>query len=168
MNATLLCPGPSLANYRPSTSTGIIIGVNRAATLHACDVWAATDIPLIKRTTPLGTPVLLTIEATRDSLIRRGRAWPYGVVTHTDMAGGTPTNNGTPWTRFTATAALKYAAWTGATRIDVYGADMAGELDWDGTKAGEWRDEDRWREERDIWNRTVAEIGVEVIRHGPA
>lgn len=167
MRVTILCPGPSLRLYRPGCE-GMTIGVNRAATVHACDVWAATDWPLIRETRPLGTPTLLTIEATRESLSRRGRPWPYLVVTHCGLVNETVTNAKHPWTRYTATAALFYAGWLGADRIDVYGCDWSGTKDWDGEDAGENRSDNRWAEERDIWNKTAASLRCEVIRHGPA
>ena len=163
MNATLLCPGPSLAKYSPDKRSGWVVGVNRAAILHECDVWAATDLPLIKHTMPLGTPTLLTIDATRDSLHRRGKPWPWLVITHTGIAGETVTNKQHPWTRYTATAALQYLKWIGATRVDVYGADWSGTLDWDGASAGERRTDERWAEERAIWD-SVA-VDMDVVRH---
>jgi len=144
----------------------MVVGVNRAATLHACDVWAATDRPLVQRVKPLGTPVLLTIEATRESLERRGEAWPYLVVTHCGIAGGAVTNTKHPWTRYSATAALYYLHWAGATHVDVWGADWSGEEDWDGKQAGENRSGLRWEEERTIWHRVINDTGIEVVRHG--
>lgn len=165
MNTVLLCPGPSLARYQPIGTPVVTVGVNRAATLHRCDVWAATDWPLIVRTRPLGQPILFTITATRDALARKQQTWPWLVVTHDGIAGRTVCNRLHPWTRFTATAALAYLAWLGATRIDVYGADMHGTQDWDGEHAGEYRTDTRWAEERAIWDRTVADINAKVIRH---
>lgn len=164
MNATLLCPGPSLVNYKPVESAGIVIGVNRAATLHACDVWAATDRPLIDSVKPLGTPTLLTIEATRASFERRGTPWPYLVVTHCGMVGGKVDNGRHPWTRYTATAALYFAAWSGATRVDVWGCDWSGTKDWDGGTA-ERRTDERWADEQAIWQGVIDDTGIKVVRH---
>lgn len=164
MNATLLCPGPSLSKYN-GQGAGMIVGVNRAAEAHACDVWAATDHTLIRRCNPIGTPILLTIRATRDSLARRGRPWPYLVVTHSGVAGQTVTNKHHPWTRYTATAALYYLAWSGATRVDVYGCDRSGADDWDGQNhESNTRTEDRWRAEREIWDGIIKRTGIEVHR----
>lgn len=164
MNATLLCPGPSLARYC-GQGAGIIVGVNRAVEAHACDVWAATDWPLIDRVYPLGRPTLFTIGATRDSLIRKGRGWPYQVVTHGDVAGGTVTNTEHPWTRYTATAALRYLAWTGATHVDVWGCNWAGQEDWDGNNTERSRTRDRWRDEQAIWQGVIDTTGLSVKRH---
>lgn len=166
MNATLLCPGPSLARYRPQESSGMVIAVNRAAEGYACEVWAATDWPLIDRTKPLGTPTLYTIQATKESLERRGKAWPHGVVLHSDVAGGAVENGRHPWTRYTATAALMYAAWMGVKRINAWGVDWAGTSDWDGHRAGETRTTQRWRQEQQIWQRVIDEQCLEVTRFG--
>ena len=69
-----------------------------------------------------------------------------------------------------ATTALVYAGYRGATRVDVYGADWAPDApDWDGVAAGRNRTADRFALERGIWeNRLVpwlAARGVEVVRH---
>lgn len=167
MNATLLCPGPSLSGYG-GQGAGIVVGVNRAATAHRCDVWAATDRPLIMSTADqvLGEPVLYTIEATRESINRRGRSWPYAVVTHSDVAGGQVDNGRHPWTRFTACAALQYLAWSGATHIDVWGCDWAGDQDWDGERLGSNnRTRQRWDEERAIWDGVINSNELTVKRH---
>ena len=167
MNATLLCPGPSLSGYG-GQGAGMVVGVNRAATAYPCDVWAATDRPLIMSTASqvIGDPVLYTIEATLESLRRRGRDWPHSVVTHTEVTGGTVTNHHQPWTRYTTTAALRYLAWMGATHIDVWGCDWAGDEDWDGKRlASNSRTAERWREEQEIWSRVVKETGILVERH---
>jgi len=162
MNATLLCPGPSLIAY--NGCDGFKVGVNRAASLHDCDVWAATDRPLIDSVQPIGTPVLLTIEATRESLARRGRPWPYLVITHKGIGG--KDNARTPWIRFTATAGLFFLAWMGAKHVDVWGCDWNGTEDWDGKQAGANRAEQRWNDEREIWNKVIEQTGIEVTRHG--
>lgn len=161
MTYTLLCPGPSLISY--TGDGGFVVGVNRAASLHECDVWAATDRPLIMKTDPIGTPVLLTIEATRESIARRGKPWPYLVITHTGIGG--KDNARTPWIRFTATAALYYLAWLGAEHVDVYGCDWQGTEDWDGEHAGANRAEQRWRDEREIWDKVIKSTGITVTRH---
>jgi len=165
MNATLLCPGPSLANYCRQ-GRGIVVGVNRAVEAFTCDVWAATDWPLIDRTTPLGAPMLFTIVATRDALARKGRGYPHAITTHDDVAGGVVTNARHPWTKYTACAALAYLAWGGATQVDVWGADWAGATDWDGhTAKSDNRTTERWRDEQRIWDGVVASYGLTVTRH---
>lgn len=164
MNATLLCPGPSLSKYS-GQGAGLIVGVNRAASAHQCDVWAATDRPLIDRVQPIGSPTLFTITATRESLDRRGRPWPYMVQTHEDITGQTVTNALHPWTRYTATAALQYLAWSGATHVDVWGCDWAGTRDWDGVHDKGVRTTQRWKEEQAIWQGVINATGITVTRH---
>lgn len=168
MKATLLCPGPSLAGYDPERHrSGWTVGVNRVVGAFECDVWSACDRPLIDSVTPLGTPALLTINATQDALRRKGRPWPHLVITHCGMLGGdSPCNVRQPWTRYSATAALFYLKWIGAERIDVYGVDRRGVLDWDGVKGGCGRNSNRWKDEAKIWDELVASMDVEVIRHG--
>lgn len=165
MNATLLCPGPTLANFT-GDRRGMVVAVNRAAEAHHCDVWAASDWPLIIKTKPLGGPVLLTIQATKDALQRKGEAWPFGVITHSSIAGGTIDNGRHPWTRYTATAALQYLAWSGATHVDVWGCDWAGREDWDGhTAKSDNRTTDRWRDERKIWDGVISANQLSITRH---
>lgn len=162
MNATILCPGPSLADYTPSESSGIVVGVNRAAELHQCDVWSAIDHTLVRRVHPIGMPTLLTTMATRESLERRGKAWPYLAVTHCGVAnGGRPGE----WSRYSATSALHYLVWMGATRVETWGVNWQGTADWDGEMAGENRTLDRWRDERSIWDRLVRDNHLNIVRH---
>jgi hypothetical protein len=167
VNAVLLCPGPSLSAYTPG-GHGLVVAVNRAATLHRCNVWSAIDTPTLKtnygRTvTPAADLRLLTIAATAEKADRTG--WRFrSVITHDTLAGGAVDNGRHPWTRYSATAGLFYAIHAGATRVDVYGADMQGEQDWDGVLAGETRNNERWERELAIWNK-LAET-AEVIRHG--
>lgn len=167
MNAVLLCPGPSLAAYTPARHD-LVVAVNRAARLHRSDVWSAIDTPTLKTNygwtaTPPESHTLLTIKSTAEKCERVG--WVFGrVVTHDDLAGDAIDNGRHPWTRYSATAGLYYAIHAGATRVDVYGADMTGVQDWDGTLAGETRNDERWERERAIWNK-LAET-AEVIRHG--
>ena len=65
------------------------------------------------------------------------------------------------------TAAIVYAAFKGATEIDVYGADWEGTADFDGVQGGKNRSEDRWREERGIFGAlqvVLKQRGCEVTR----
>lgn len=173
MRVALLSCGPSLDLFYPHTPVyGLRIAVNRAAERYRCDVWACTDTKAVMRGRPIGEPQLFTIDATRDALARRDWVYEYGIVTHTDIAGETIDNGRHPWTRFTATAALMYAATHGASVIDCYGCDMQGKHDWDGTRYEDyWRTEQRWADERNVWAATVAALdkrGIRVVRHGTA
>jgi hypothetical protein len=121
---------------------------------------------LIDRANPLGTPTLFTISATRDSLVRHRRPWPWLVITHCGIAGGVVENGRHPWTRYSATAALFYLAWIGAKRVDVWGCDWSGQDDWDGNNTEQTRTPARWDEEQEIWHWVIKQTDIEVIRHG--
>ena len=73
------------------------------------------------------------------------------------------------WPMFSATGALAWAAHEGAERIEVWGADWSGTLDYDGTAAGKNRSDSRWVLERQIWTNCCTFLrekrGIEVIRH---
>jgi hypothetical protein len=71
------------------------------------------------------------------------------------------------WPLYSATIALIYAAFRGATDIEVFGADWKGEEDFDGVKAGERRSEIRWNQEAKLWGticKWLADHNVQVRR----
>jgi hypothetical protein len=74
------------------------------------------------------------------------------------------------WSMFSATAGLMLAGVLGAERLECFGCDMTGTLNWDGTEEPTARrTAERWALERIIWEKTrnlVEEVGTEVIRHG--
>ncbi len=83
MTAIVLCPGPSLAGYKPQPAD-LTVAVNRAALMFACDAWAALDYPMIRDhlATIAGAPTLLTQQQTRDDLnLSPGRLDRFEVVT---------------------------------------------------------------------------------------
>lgn len=166
MNVRLLCPGPSLNDYDPEFADAPlpdkIIGVNRVPACFVCDVWAAKDWPLVRvmADSIIGVPLLLTGADTREAVRRHG-AWSMVEV---PIAPDAPHQ----WDLFTSPMAAVWAAMSGATRLDIYGCDLAGAADWDGTQAGERRTEERWTREREIWRRVTAWIegrGVRVVNH---
>jgi hypothetical protein len=55
-----------------------------------------------------------------------------------------PAPEGRDWQLKTLTCAMVSAAACGATRIELYGCDWAGTLDYDGAAAGEDRTDARW------------------------
>jgi len=174
MNAILLCPGPSLAEYQPQTAD-LTVGVNRAACFSPCDVWVAGDPPLIQQQHEwvIGAPELIT--STDGLHVYQTFPRDFGVPLWrgacrcwTEMLGYCP--HALDWVMFSATAALIYCGWRGARRIDVYGADWKPlAADFDGVQAGKNRSMDRFTLESNIWqNRLVpwlATRGVEVLRH---
>jgi hypothetical protein len=173
MNAALLCPGPSLARLAMLPPCDCVLAVNRAALRWACDVWCALDHWSEKPgCTPggvrnwakdvIGSPLLLTCRGSADAVAKR-QPWRGAVEAIESFRDACPVKG---WTLYSATAALVYAAQS-HQRITVYGADMAGTLDFDNAAAGVKRDEARWQSERYIWGEVVAALkqrGVEVNR----
>jgi hypothetical protein len=169
MKSAVLSPGPSLQQtYRPSPEYGLTIGVNRAALLGT-SVFACLDWPLALKLWPaVPARVWLTCAASAQSLARRHMVRTAVTVEGLDAYCPVP-----HWRLYTAPAAVVYAASEGADAIDVYGADMAGTLDFDAVAAGENRTERRWARERGILADVTAWLtgrGVEVRRvsSGPA
>lgn len=169
MTAALLCPGPSLGRLFDDDFAGLRVGVNRAATAYACEVWACLDYPLTRDEHPnvLGNPLWLT---RRQTFIDIGQRVPFRATPHTDDLV-CPVKS---WTLYTATCALVYLATLGATDVKVYGADWKPDArDFDNKATGENRSEERFRNERVIWDGVVAwmngnGIKVERITDGAA
>lgn len=176
MLAAILCPGPSLAKLDEVPRADIIVAVNRAAIRWQCDAWACLDHWSINdggirgwQGQVIGSPQLVTSRGSFQALASHQCPWRGGVMLIDDLLAWLPLVPGKSWTLYTATAALAYTAWRGAKRIEVYGADMVGTLDYDGVAAGSKRHELRWEGEREIWRATVEQLGergVEVVRHG--
>lgn len=158
MIASILCPGPSIRSFVRDEHCGLTIGVNRAATLVSCDVYAATDYPAVMRDglAVIGTPMLLTAENAAGILASR---CPWrGEVFLTDKLKSFIWPAPIKWDTFSVGAAIVYAASVGATAIHCYGMDWAGTEDWDGTKAGMNRTPDRWQLERGIFHQLEVEL----------
>ncbi len=71
------------------------------------------------------------------------------------------------WSIFSATMALVDLHRRGMTHVDCYGIDWKGTADYDGVQAGQNRGDDRWKQEMQIWDRTVSmlfERGMTVKR----
>lgn len=96
-----------------------------------------------------GRPTLLT---SRDSVRHIKPAWLGKLETFESLcdtvAIGTPGN----WARYSFMAAIICAAARGATSIDCFGVDWAGDLDFDGTAAGTYRNDERWADEARIFS----------------
>lgn len=174
MHAVVLSPGPSLANLpapppgcRVDPTAGLTICVNRAALRFGSDVWACLDYPVIRDHGPmvLDKPLLLTRRQTWQDI---GHRCGMTLATTTDdMRAFFPPELG--WTLYTVMSAIVYAALRGATRIDLYGADMHGTEGYDAEDKGENRSPARWKTEREILDKVTAEMakrGVEVRRCG--
>lgn len=145
------------------------MGVNRACLAHKCDVWACLDSDAVAKfhKDVCGSPILLTTRSTPMVIGRAGIVWPK-TFNLSDLDAYCPSDRDIWWAKYSATTALVYAAAHGAKRIDVFGADMIGTLDYDGVQGGERRGESRWIEERQIWDRLAGVLdhrGVKVVRH---
>lgn len=151
MKAALLCPGPSLAKTFDPGFSGLRVGVNYAAVGYPCDVWAAPDYPMVRdnHAKVLGTPKWLT---RRQTAIDIGKRVRFTDVVHTEDLS-------CPWKPFTlktATCAMVLLATLGATDVKVYGADWKPDApDFDGVQRGEDRSAERFRVEREIWEKVV-------------
>lgn len=155
MKAVVLCPGPSLADYKPEPCD-MVVCVNRAALAHECTTWASLDYPMIRDNGPniLGNPSLLTQKQTAADLgLKAGRLERFpSIVTVQDIEPTYPmriVDHG--WWYVTMGAAIVYCVWKGAKEIKVYGADWEGKADFDGTMAGENREPARWDKERKLF-----------------
>jgi hypothetical protein len=172
MNAAILCPGPSLANWPDATwqNHNLIIGVNRAVLRYHCNWWAAADWPMVKKHDP-GYRVRLWTNADTYKHLCGLTMFRERMELHSfDEANNYLDPIQWRWTGKTATAALILAAHQRATQIDVYGADWTDQPDYDGvTFPGTDRGEHRWKGERDVWESLcgkLAESGITVTRHG--
>jgi hypothetical protein len=165
MTAALLSPGPSLSRLPAMPDAHLVVAVNRAVLAFPdAHTWACSDYPLVKyHHAACRARTLLTRSQTWVDVQRFPAVAAMSVAIVEDLA--VPVAD---WSRFTATSALGFLWTIGAKRIDVYGADMVGTLDFDDAPAGENRSEDRWAAEREIWHRLAAwmgGMGVEVVRH---
>lgn len=142
MTAVILCPGPSLADLRERPDADLVIGVNRAATAFACDVWAASDYTMIRDylAKVIGEPGLLTKRQTWRDIGHRIDIPLANLVEEISF-------NCPNWQNKTMTCAMVYAHSVGADSIDIYGCDWAGKHDFDGLSAGENRSDARWTQE---------------------
>ncbi len=164
MTAAILCPGLSLSRLSAVPTCDLSIAVNRAALAFMCDVWAATDYTMIRENTS-------RIAKTTKVLTRRttwADAHRYCQQQPTTFTDDIKIDAPKSWQIKTITCAMAYAFTQGATRIDLYGCDWTGELDYDGVKAGEDRSDARWSQERVDALALMEWLdgnGVETVRH---
>lgn len=183
MKVAILNPGPSLnATYPGREGYDLTIGVNRTMLAYhldwwvwmdcspamPCRVWNAPDSEWL-RPKPDKAPNQFTTDTgaryLEDHDLPRRDVWQFHeyqqVIPYV-----------LKWHVFSATAAIALAYLLGATHADVYGANMEGLEDFDGTTCTQdTRDERRWNRERTMWNDTVAWMafqGMAVRRIVPA
>jgi len=160
----ILCCGPSLAEFleRP-VRHDLVIGVNRAACAHPCDVWAFGDDQTFHVFRAKGNPLLLTNRNTDRRLGRRPdfaahHGWDHRNEAYVDALRtervvlledlNVPLPGRYDETTYTSLVAIAYAIERGARRIRLYGCDLEGTCDWDGKETlGPNRTPSRWRHE---------------------
>lgn len=170
MKAAILCPGPSLEKFPGRDGFDLLIGVNRAATKIAVDVWACGDWPLQQQVyeNVIGSPILFTALNSSETILhgftdapQRHPCVPWrGEVRIFENID--PGIKSVDWDFFTFNAAIGYAVVAGANQIKAFGADWSGTKDFDGVEAGNTRTIDRWQLER--W--MFAEMKKELAQRG--
>lgn len=162
MKAALLSCGPSLALYPGRDAFDTVIAVNKAVLVGGYCWWSVGDILTVGRLYPSlpYAPLIWTHTETMRQIVGRF-GWVDGKTYHRDEVNAR-------WSMFSATAGLMLAKVLGAERVECYGCDMAGVLNYDGTdEPTANRTEQRWERERVIWEKTrnlVEEAGCEVVR----
>jgi hypothetical protein len=171
MKIALLSCGPSVELYRGRAGYDAVIGVNRIAARHTVDYWCFGDFATYADNRPLGSPVLVTSDGAAfyvrhnlgEELAERFKG--------SELLSWEQLDNPLPADVplcFSSCAALLLASHLGATTVDVYGADMSGERDWDGSvPADVVRTPARWGRERCRWDLIVgwmSDAGVIVNR----
>ena len=154
VSCALLCPGPSLADWKRFDDYNLIVAVNRAV-LHVerVDAWVALDWKSITRIDAKPC-TLYTCPSSTETL--RPARWPR--VREFDVR---PTQHRGK----TAISALYVAKELGATRIDVFGADWTDQPDFDGVSlVGTERGADRWRDEARAWIAACEELAIAIVR----
>jgi hypothetical protein len=166
MSATILCPGPSLAEVASLPRGGLIIAVNRAALkFPESRVWACSDEECLQNTlaqapddSPLRSAHILTTAATAQTLSNRSRRL---TITFEEMFSFLhPTRSGTGWSTLTIAAAIVLGAYLGHREISVLGCDWEGTRDFDGIEGDGDRTPRRWENEKIIVRRTAEALGV--------
>ena len=167
MTAAVLCPGPSLALLPGERAFSFKVGVNRAVTVGGCEWFVKMDEHQFADLRS-HAPYAITTAETLRRLRNREPDYTCGVVE--TLATDVPPSLG--WRIFSATIAIVLAHALGATTIEVWGADMRGDADFDGARdPANRRDEARWKCERSILGKLIRWLrrrGIKVRRYGIA
>lgn len=183
MNAAILCPGPSVQNYplngdlRVSEMSptkprpyDVIVGVNRAASLHACDFWCLLDHYTYDLLPVIGKPTIVCHASIYNSMVREFPA----ANSHVHLALENIDENFQicNWRTWSASLAIVVAFTQGVDLIECYGMDWVGTSDWDGfSQTQQRRSAKRWLAERKLFGQirdwlgargcTVRRVGVQ-------
>lgn len=175
----VISDGPSAKLYPGSHDFNLVIGVNWTWVdlKFPVDWWAWSDFKTYQITEPLGSPGVFTKRAQVEKVNARLRGGKHNwltfaleqgrVLTHEEVTPPELPQGMVPWNSWTGTAALVLAWHMGGTRIDVYGADMTGNLDAHGRENGS-RTNKRWQRERELFKAlctSMARTGTMVCRH---
>lgn len=162
LSAAILCPGPSLARL-PDLDCGLVVAVNRAVHRRQCHWWCFIDWQTYLENREVRPHQICTSRASLREIERRAGKPSGQIQIIDDMPEG---DNG--WRLYTKTTAMILCYRLGAGTIDVYGDDMAGVADYDGTTSQRnTRDGERWKREAELTGATVQYLhtkGCEVRR----
>lgn len=170
--ATIICPGPSLASVWIPRRDELRahIAVNRAIDLGA-EWYVAGDKETFERW-PRRPRVGICAP---EHVARRAAAGDYGDAVAAIFADIQVVSwetlrlvNDCVECNYSAVAACALAAFLGFRDADMYGADMAGIDDWDGTAQGSSRSPMRWAQEMADLRRIAAHFaqrGGTIVRH---
>ena len=169
------CPGPSLPDFHLVTADWwSVVAVNRAVLGVPATHWVFLDAHIGCTTLRDAQPKLpddycpdiICRPACYEEVSRRWTGF-RDKFTHIDLRQFTRDNCGDYWT-FSATSALKWAQCQEPNEIHLFGMDMVGKEDWDGTiLATNERSEARWERERAMVSALIAEtraLGIEVVK----
>jgi len=128
----------------------LTIAINRAALIHRFHWWACMDLETITENPQVDAYRLFTCKETCKRAKKRNVQLPKTLMIAEEQAI-VPSRKALGWSLYTSTSSMALAYHLGARDIRVYGADMNGEADWDGTlNERTARSEKRWEKERGI------------------
>lgn len=169
------CPGPSLPDFHlVKADWWAVVAVNRAVLAVPATHWAFLDshigcTTLRDAMPPFPDDYCPDVICRPDCYEEVSRRWPgfRDRFIHIDLRQFTRKHTGDYWT-FSATSAFKWAQQQDPNEIHLFGMDMAGTLDWDGTKLPtNERSDTRWERERAMVSALIAEtraMGIEVVK----
>lgn len=150
MRVAVCCPGPSLPQtWKDGDAYDVVYAVNRALLVVRADWLSAGDICLFQTLLGGARPLVgtFTMVPTRE-MIKADKTW--GRIDTWEESRGFIEHRAVRPINWSVQAALVHAADSGATSIDLYGADCTARHDCTGYE-GENRNPERWaREEADL------------------
>lgn len=187
----ILSSGPSIRLYDPSERFDLRIGVNRAATIHACDWWSVGDEQAFWRHVDdrendrhglvIGRPRVLTmspafwaVHGGTPNPSALHREFPQWMKWEELRETANPPQE---WDCYSSSVALVLAGQLAGPggEIVCFGCDMSGGCDFAGYTAKARFNDIRWENERRIWARltewlstfsiTTTRVGQEAIAH---